>query len=265
MDHPYWRKQTDSQPLFPDIEWSKPEQKSQAGKLAIIGGNKLGFAGVAEAYKTALESGVGEVKVLLPDALKKSVPSSIIDATFAASNTSGGFSSDAKPELRAITAWADAALIVGDVGRNSETAVLFEQFLAEYEKPLTLTRDAIDLIKNNPKLIAERPDTLLVMSFAQLQKLFQGVYYPKMLTFSMQLTQLVENLHKFTITYPVTIATLHNDTLLVAYGGEVTTTKWDNPMAIWRGTTATKAAAYWLWNKQKPLEAVSASLLTTWQ
>jgi len=81
------------------------------------------------------------------------------------------------------------------------------------------------------------------------------------MTFSMQLTQAVEALHKFTITYPVTIATLHNDSLIVAYGGEVVTTKWENPMAIWRGTTATKATCYWLWNKEKPLEAVSASLL----
>lgn len=261
MDHSYWQKQSASKPLFPDIEWSKPEQKSQAGKLAIIGGNKLGFAGVAEAYKTALEAGVGEVKVLLPDALKKSVPSSIIDATFAPSNTSGGFSAEAKPELLAITSWADATLVIGDLGRNSETAVLFEQFLADYEKPVTLTRDAIDLIKNDPKLLADRPNTLLVMSFAQLQKLFQGVYYPKMLTFSMQLVQLVENLHKFTITYPVTIATLHSDTLLIAHDGKVTTTKWENPMAIWRGTTATKAASYWLWNQQKPLESVSTSIL----
>lgn len=260
MDHTYWLKQTPDKPLFPDIEWSKPEQKSQAGKLAIIGGNKLGFAGVAEAYKVSLEAGVGQVKVLLPDALKKSVPAAVLDANFAASNTSGGFSAEAKLELRALSEWADSVLIVGDLGRNSETAVLFEQFLADYTKPVTLTRDAIDLIKNNPKLLADRPNTLLVMSFAQLQKLFQGVYYPKMLTFSMQLVQLVENLHKFTITYPVTIATLHSDTLLIARGGEVTTTKWDNPMAIWRGSTAAKAASYWLWNQQKPLEAVTASL-----
>ncbi len=260
MEHTYWQKQSADKPLFPDVEWSKPEQKSQAGKLAIVGGNKLGFAGVAEAYKISLEAGVGQVKVLLPDALKKSVPNAVIDANFAPSNASGGFSAEAKAELRAISEWADAVLIVGDLGRNSETAVLFEQFLSDYQKPVTLTRDAVDLIKNNPKLLAERPDTLLVLSFAQLQKLFQGVYYPKMLTFSMQLTQLVENLHKFTITYPVTIASLHNDTLLIAHGGNVTTTKWDNPMAIWRGTTAATAASYWLWNQQKPLEAVTASL-----
>ena len=118
------------------------------------------------------------------------------------------------------------------------------------------------LLKNSPQALAERPNTLLVVSFAQLQKLFQSVYYPKILTFSMQLTSLVEALHKFTVTYPVTIAVLHKDYLLVTHGGNVTTTEWQNPMAIWRGSVATKATAYWLWNPGKPLEAVTASLLT---
>ena len=69
MTPTYWQQQTASKPLFPDIEWSKPEQRALAGRLGIIGGNKLGFAAVAEAYSTAHDSGVGEVRVLLPDAL----------------------------------------------------------------------------------------------------------------------------------------------------------------------------------------------------
>ena len=52
--HPYWQKQTPEKPLFPDIEWAKPEQKSQAGRLGIIGGNKLGFMGVAERSRWSL-------------------------------------------------------------------------------------------------------------------------------------------------------------------------------------------------------------------
>jgi hypothetical protein len=77
----------------------------------------------------------------------------------------------------------------------------------------------------------------------------------------MQLTGLVEAIHKFTITYPVSITVLFKDQLLVASGGEVTSTPWDNPMAIWRGNTAAKAAVYWLWNPTKTLESVTASLL----
>jgi hypothetical protein len=259
--HPYWLKQTPEKPLFPDIEWAKPEQRSQRGKLGIIGGNKLGFAGVAESYGTALTTGVGEVRVLLPDVLRKTIPTTITDTVFGATNPSGSLARDARPELHALGGWADAILMAGDAGRNSETAIAYEDFVTDYHGPLTLTRDAVDLIKNSPQALVERPKTLLVISFAQLQKLFQSVYYPKILTFSMQLTSLVEALHKFTITYPVTIAVLHKDYLLVAHGGAVTSTKWESPMAIWRGTTATRAASYWLWSPAKPLEAVTASLI----
>lgn len=259
--HSYWRKQQPGKPLFPDVEWSKPEQRSQAGRLGIIGGNKLGFAGVAEGYGTALNTGVGEVRVLLPDVLRKTIPPTITDTIFGATNPSGSLARAAATEMKAIGSWANEILLIGDAGRNSETAILYEDFLADYTGPLTITRDAVDLIKNSSSVIVERPKTLLVVSFAQLQKLFQSVYYPKILTFSMQLAALVEALHKFTITYPVAIAVLHKDYLLVASGGEVTSTEWQNPMAIWRGSVATKAASYWLWNPGSPLKAVTASLL----
>lgn len=258
--HSYWRKQTPGKPLFPDIEWSKPEMRSQAGRLGIIGGNKLGFAGVAEAYSAALGAGVGEARVLLPDVLRKTIPPTITDTVFAATNPSGSLAKDALTEMRVLGAWASGVLMVGDAGRNSETAIVYEDFLRDYDGPLTITRDAVDLIKNSSQTIVERPDTLLVVSFAQLQKLFQSVYYPKILTFSMQLASLVEALHKFTITYPVAIMVLHKDYLIVARGGDVTTTEWQNPMAIWRGSVATKAASYWLWNPKTPLEAATASL-----
>ncbi len=261
MDHSYWRKQTSEVPLFPDIEWSKPERRDLSGRLGIIGGNKLGFAGVAEAYTVALQTGAGGAKVLLPDVLKKSIPPAITDTVFADTTPSGSLAKNALPEMVALGEWASGVLLVGDAGRNSETAIAYEQFIESYSGPLTLTRDAVDLIKNYPNRLVERPETLLVVSFAQLQKLFSSVYYPKILTFSMQLAGLVEAVHKFTITYPVTIMVLHKDYLIAAHGGEVTTTPWESPMAIWRGQTAAKAATYWLWNKKTPLEAVTASLV----
>jgi NAD(P)H-hydrate repair Nnr-like enzyme with NAD(P)H-hydrate dehydratase domain len=259
MDYSYWKKQT-TEPLFPDIEWSKPEQRGQAGKLGIIGGNKLGFAGVAEAYGVATEAGVGQVRVLLPDVLKKTIPPTITDTVFGPTNQSGSLTKEAIAEMSALGQWADSILLIGDAGRSSETAIAYEQFVESYQGPLILTRDAIDLIKNGSQAIVDRPNTLVVASFAQLQKLFQLVYYPKVLTFSMQLTNLVEAVHKFTITYPTTLAVLHKDHLIIASGGEVVTIPWNNPMAIWRGSVAARAAAYWLWSPKKPLEAVTTSI-----
>lgn len=260
MEYTYWRKQATGKPLFPDIEWSKPERRDQAGKLLVVGGNKLGFSAAAESYQQSLEAGVGQTKVLVPDCLKGTIPSALLDVLFAACTPSGGLSKDALPELRTASEWADATLLIGDAGRNAETALLYEEFIRNYTKPLTVTRDAIDLVKNNPSLLADRPNTLLVASFAQVQKLFAGVYYPKILTFNMQLLQLVEALHKFTITYPCTIMTLHKDMLIIAHEGEVVTQEWNEPMAIWRGSVATHATYYWLWNQSKPLHAATASI-----
>ena len=262
MDLSYWQKQTSTKALFPDIEWSKPENRSFAGKLAIVGGNKLGFAGVAEAYSIAKTAGVGELRVLLPDVLRKTIPATITDAHFAPTNPSGSLSKDAAPEMANIASWASGVLLIGDAGRSSETAILYEQFLQDYSGQLVLTRDAVDLVKNSTQAIVDRPNTLLVVSFAQLQKLFQAVYYPKVLTFSMQLTNFVEAMHKFTISYPVSIAVLHKDHFIIASNGKVVSTEWANPMAIWRGSVAARAAVYWLWNPSKPLESVATSLIS---
>lgn len=252
-----------TKPLFPDIEWSKPEQRSLRGRLGIVGGNKLGFAGVATSYEVALKTGAGEVRVILPDALRKSVPAVMTDVVFGASNPSGGLAQGALDDMRALGQWSSCLLLIGDAGRNSETAIVYETLIGEYQGPLVISRDAFDLIKSGAQQLANRPSTILVLSFAQLQKLFQEVYYPKVLTFSMQLMQLVEAVHKFTITYPVTLVVLHKDTLVVAHGGEVTTTAWENPMAIWRGTTATRVACYLMWTPKQPLEATTTSLLAS--
>lgn len=256
----YWQQQIATKPLFPDIAWSKPEQKSQAGRLLILGGNKLGFAGVAEAYDVANKNGVGYSKVFLPDSLKKTIPKTMTDIVFGASNPSGSLSKQSQLALKAMGEWADGILMIGDAGRNSETAILYTDFLQDSQKPITISRDAFDLIKTDIDIIAERENTLLVLSFAQLQKLFQLTYFPKVLTFSMHVLHLVEALHKFTLSYPVAIQVLHRDLIFSAYNGKVITQEWNEPMRIWRGSVAAKSACYWLWNKNKPIEAITTSL-----
>lgn len=256
--YPYWQKQSADTPLFPDVEWNKPEQRAHAGRLAIIGGNKLGFVAIRDAYGVASDLGAGQIRAILPDILKGVVPPSVTDAVFLPSNPSGGFSREGANEFEAACAWADACLLIGDAGRNSETAMAFEHLL-ETTPQIILTRDAVDLVMPAMVKLVERERTTLVVSFAQLQKVFQSVYYPKILSFSMQLMQLVETLHKFTITYPVTIVTFHQSQLIVAHDGKVVSQEFDEPMAIWRGVTATKAASYLLWNPKKPLEAIATS------
>lgn len=259
---PYWQKQEPGKPLFPDIEWSKPEQRSRSGKLGIIGGNQLGFAGLSDSYSFALKSGIGEIKMLLPDNLKSKLNQLSSDIIYGKSNPSGGLGQNSISEFRSLGDWADSLLFIGDCGKNSETAILYEKFVTEYEKPITITRDAIDLLVNSFSTIVNKSNVLLVASFPQIQKLFQAVYYPKVLTFSMQLTNLIEALHKFTITYPIKIAVYQHENMILAIDGKVITTASSNPMDIWRGKTASKASVYWTWNQAKPLEAIATSFVS---
>jgi len=261
MNFDYWTKQTTDAPAFADIIWEKPEQKALAGKLLIIGGNKLGFAAVAQAYTDALAAGVGECRVVLPDALKSVVDKQAFDCLFVPTNPSGGMSKDALSALQAGAAWADGILLIGDTGRNSETAIVLEMLLAQTTKPVLITRDAIDLLRASTPQLLQRQDIVFIATLAQLQKIFQAVFYPKTILFSMQLTTLVETLHKFTITYPVTMVVFHQNQLVVARNGEVSSTPWEEPLIIWRGSVAAKAAVYMLQHPAKPFQAVTTSLL----
>ena len=56
---PYWQRQEPGEPLFPDLLWSRPENRQFAGKLLIMGGNAHGFAAPAEAYAHAEKAGIG--------------------------------------------------------------------------------------------------------------------------------------------------------------------------------------------------------------
>ena len=264
MDSDFWRKQEPDEPLFPDILWSKPEQRNLAGQLAIVGGNAHGFAGVAAAYKNALAFGAGEVRVVLPDALKKTLPAKfaehVTDTIFTFTNPSGGFAREAIRELNAAADWANLILFIGDSGQNSETAGLIETFLNQNKTtPVIITRDAVDLVKNIGENLFNRENTHLIVSLNQLQKLFQSVYYPRVITFSQGVKQIAETLHKFTITYPTTITLFHNENLLVAQNGQVISQSFLQPLRMWSGEIATRAAIWQMWNPAKTIEAVATS------
>lgn len=254
----FWQKQEPNQPLFPDVLWSKPERRDAAGKLAIIGGNSRGFSAVNAAYQTALKIGVGECKIILPDALKKNFAGSP-EMIFAPTNPSGGLAREALTELNAVADWADLILFIGDSGANSETAALLETFLSKDKTtPIVLTRDVVDLIKPAAEIVLNRASTHLVVSFSQLQKLFREVYYPRVLTFSQGAGQIAETLHKFTITYPAGITLWHSGFLFVAKDGQVISQKFDQPLRVWSGEIATKEAVWQIWQSDPIKAAVSS-------
>jgi len=259
MDHKdYWRKQGD-EPLFPDILWSRPQTKHGAGKLAIIGGNSHGFGAPGMAYNTTLQSGVGVCQVLLPDAVKKVVKSLLPDAGFAPSTPSGSFSRKALDSFMADAAWSDAVLLSGDAGRNSETAMLLESFVEKYSGLLTITQDAVDYFKETPQQIIDREQTLIVLSIAQLQKMFIGVGSPTPITLSMNASHLAVALRDFTLEHAAGIVTKLGDIMFIAHNGQVVSLR--HEPKTWRVETAARASVFWMQNPSKLLEAVASAIV----
>jgi hypothetical protein len=261
MDNTYWQKQT-TEPLFPDLVWSRPENRLHAGKLLIVGGNLHGFSAPATAYQAAMKAGIGTARVLLPDALQKTVGIAFESGEYAPSTPSGSFSQQAFGAFRDHAAWADAILLAGDFGRNSETAILLEKMLTGYNGQLTLTKDAVDYYLGLAKQVSSRPDTLLVLTMAQLQKLGIALDFTQPITYDMDLTRLVVQLHEVTSEIPLKLLVRQHDHIITASDGQISTTILPGDNESWRVPVASSAAVWWLQHPQNAFEALTTSL---WQ
>jgi NAD(P)H-hydrate repair Nnr-like enzyme with NAD(P)H-hydrate dehydratase domain len=259
MTKDYWQKQVAGKQLFPDLAWSRPENKMHAGKLLIVGGNLHGFSAPALAFAEAEKAGIGVERVVLPDAIRKTVGSFMPEADFAPSTPSGSFASKSLDTWLEHAAWADGVLIAGDLGRNSETAIVLESFANKYSGQLTITKDAADYVLTNPMDVLNRQDTLLVVTFAQLQKLASNAKFSTALTFDMDFLRLVDALHEFTEKFSSHIIIKHLETVFVAVHGQVSTTKVGSDQLPWRVKTAAHASVWWLQHPAQPFEALTTS------
>lgn len=250
-DFDYWQKQG-LKPLFGEVDTERPEQKRYAGKLLIIGGNKGAFFAVANAMSEAHKMGVGEVRALMPSSLKNQVPSTP-EVYFAEAEKSGAFGRNALNDLLIQAEWAEAVVLIGDMGKNAETTMVFAEFMKQCERPIFITRDAVDAVTPDVMNWAMREsETSLLLTMPQLQKLLRTLYYPKVVTLSMPTNQLIETLHKFTLSYELSIVTFHNNQIVVAQHGEVVTedikdTEWTQ-ITLWGGALAVQEAVLKLWN-----------------
>ena len=254
----YWLKQS-GKPLFPDILWSRPETKSGAGKLLIIGGNQYGFGATGQAYAESERAGIGVVDVLLPDAVRKVAGSLLPDAEFAPSTPSGSFAHASLEAMLRLSQWADASLLAGDLGRNSETAIVLEEYVRTYDGLLIITQDAVEYFRETPLILIDRQRTCVVVSLSQLQKLFINSPHIAPITLGMGTAQLAEALHDYTNKHAASIITLHNDLLFVAHDGMVSTTHCNEQ--VWRMKYAARAAVFLLQSPAKPFEALTSAVI----
>ena len=263
----YWQRQTADKPLFPAMLWSRPENRAFAGKLLIIGGNAQGFVSPANVYIEAQRAGIGVARVLLPDSLARTLGTAFEAGEFAPSTPSGSFSQKALAEWLDLANWADGVILDGDMGRNSETAIVIEKFLAKYPGQVTLSNDSVDYLLSPPMAAAAlmRPNALIVANFSQLQKLFTAARSPRPLTSELNLVHFVEALHGFSLQHHAAIMTQHEGRVLIAVEGRVAETpardKPGKAAPSWQTKAAAHAAVWWLQNPSRPYEALASSLV----
>ncbi|HUC88120.1 MAG TPA: hypothetical protein VMR95_03150 [Candidatus Binatia bacterium] len=264
MNQDFWYKQTAEQPLFPDLIWSRPESRALSGKLLIIGGNLHSFALAASAYNQAEKGGAGAVKVLMPDAIKTLLgpaAKTTLNIEFAPSTPSGSFGEKALDEFLSLSQWADAVLLIGELGRNSETAILLEKFVAKYKGLLAISGDALDYFTQVKPSILERPDTSLVLNLSQLQKLAAQVQLTLPITSNMDLLRLVEAMHILSSKHPAYLIFHYNEHSLVAASGRVSSTKSVSKVKDVQAEMAVQAVIWWMQAANRPFEAISSSML----
>lgn len=246
---------------YRDLEWNIPETKQ--GTINVIGGNSQNFRSVVKVSEF-LEKNypIENINTVLPDALREKLPN-LPNFVFLTSTDSGSFADE--KELGAVIENADFNIFLGDFSKNAITikAVLSASEIAA--SPLIITRDGVDLIaEGNPEKALLNENIILFASLAQLQKVFRAVYYPKVLLLNQSLVQVAEIIHKFTLSYPVSLITLHEGQVLVAKNGIVKAVPVQetgySPIMLWGGEAVAKVAALNLYNPRNFLEASVSAL-----
>jgi len=248
-----WSRQAD-QPIFPDVLWSRPENRRHAGKLLIIGGHAQSFSAVSEAYSAAVEAGAGTVRVIVPDKLRPMLSKIFLEAEYAASNDIGSFSQKALAELLDTSEWSDAVLLAGDFGKNSETAILIEEFVKRYKGVLCIAGDAVDyfMSKESKESVSKRPQTTLVADIARLQKIAS----PWLIQQAADFTKLIEQISDWVAGTDLGVISWHSGKIIAAYKDNLSST-------AARSIKESDLAAYIsVWTLQQPgkiFEAISTA------
>lgn len=248
---------------YEDLKWNIPERKQ--GIVSVIGGNGQRFRDeVKVAEFLGANYPLQEVKVVVPEALRGKLPD-LPNFVFLPAVESGSF--DESQGLIDAFGASDYNLVLGDLSKNAVTGKAVASACRSAEKMTLITRDAVDLLaENSPERWLMNENIVAFASVMQLQKLLRAIYYPKMLLASQSLVQVSEVLHKFTLSYPVGVVTLHDGQILVAKDGTVKAVALSSsgysPMMFWSGELAAKIVAMNLYN---PSQFIPATVCGIWK
>lgn len=247
--------------LYEDLKWNIPERKQ--GTVNVIGGNSNHFrTEVNVAEFLGANYPIEKVNVVLPDGLKGKLPP--LDNFRFLPSTESGSLAESQELINAFNV-TDFNLVLGDLSRNKVTGEAIASACKSAERMTLITRDTVDLVaENGAERLLMNENLIVFASMPQLIKLLRAVYYPKMFLQSQSLIQVAEVLHKFTLSYPVKIVTLHSEQVLVAENGIVKAVALSatgySPIMLWSGELAAKIVAMNLYNPNSFIKATVTAI-----
>lgn len=246
-----WPIQSSNQPLYPNIVWSRPENKNGSGKLLIIGGNSTSFSNVAKEFSDAEKAGVGICHVLVPASLSK-ITKDIPFIEYAPANPSGSFSRKALAEILGVLKITDGLLIAGDLGKNSETSLLLEDLLAKFSGPVFISSNALASFASI-SFILNREKTVLFVDKKQLRDIFIEAKSTFAITSELPKAKLAEALIHFSSSHQSTLVVQDFNNVWVAHSRKIIESEKS-------GVSAAKTAVWTIQQPEKWLEVITTSL-----
>ncbi len=251
----YWKQQRDK-PLYPDLLWSKPVTKRGAGKLLIIGGSSAGFSVVAQSFAGSSSVGAGHIRAVVPDSLRK-ITHGFDFIEYAPSNPSGGFAKTSLVELLELANWSDGVLIAGDLGKNSETSLLIEQFLNACPKIVVIAPNALSTLTLGVAEILSSDQRVVLFSRRDIQNAARELKVLQPITSTQAPPQFAQSLREVSNKCRSQLIVVDEQTIWVAHQGEVISTSSSK-----NDTIAPLAA---VWALQNPTKTKEALVCACWE
>lgn len=229
----------------------------------MIGGQANAVGDLANAFQIAEKTGIGSVKVLLPESLKSTLGKVIPGVDYAPATPSGTFSKSALASWLDLADWADGVLLPGNLGHNSETAIVLDSFLSKFSGLVTLCKDALQSTLVNDQSLLARKNTILAVTLSELQKLIVNQKIGIVLRSQDQLAQTVDKLHSLSEGIEAALMLNAHGQYVVAYGGQVSSTKAKAaiPPELGIVNTATSAVVWAIQQPAKLFETLTTSLV----
>ncbi len=135
----------------------KNGNKGDYGRQLNICGSYKMFGAAVIAARAALRSGVGLVKLTIPETAYPLVASHLTQPIFnpVLNNEEGTFSKYAKAGILSDIEWADSIVLGCGIGVNEDTAAITEAVLKNAKCPVILDADGINCIKERISILKE--------------------------------------------------------------------------------------------------------------